>query len=96
MVCIERIILYTGAHYDRRLAAFRIFRLLLKVNNANLHTQVMKLDVLKPILDLTLRESRRDNLLSCSCHEYFDYIRRVRAAPLYVRVPAHLFARRKT
>ncbi|KAF8214082.1 component of IIS longevity pathway SMK-1-domain-containing protein [Mycena galopus ATCC 62051] len=57
-------------------AAFRIFRLLLKLNNPNLHTQVMKLDVLKPILDLTLRESRRDNLLSCSCHEYFDYMRR--------------------
>ncbi|KAJ6610401.1 component of IIS longevity pathway SMK-1-domain-containing protein [Mycena sp. CBHHK59/15] len=57
-------------------AAFRIFRLLLKLNNANLHTQVMKHDVLKPILNLTLRESRRDNLLSCSCHEYFDYMRR--------------------
>ncbi|KAJ7223945.1 component of IIS longevity pathway SMK-1-domain-containing protein [Mycena rebaudengoi] len=57
-------------------AAFRIFRLLLKLNNPNLHTQVMKHDVLKPILDLTLRESRRDNLLSCSCHEYFDFMRR--------------------
>lgn len=38
----------------------------------------MKYDVLKPILDLTLRESTRDNLLSCSCQEYFDYMRRVR------------------
>ncbi|KAJ7693818.1 component of IIS longevity pathway SMK-1-domain-containing protein [Mycena rosella] len=57
-------------------AAFRIFRLLLKLNNANLHTQMMKLDVLKPILELTLRESRRDNLLSCSCHEFFDFMRR--------------------
>ncbi|KAJ7068766.1 component of IIS longevity pathway SMK-1-domain-containing protein [Mycena amicta] len=57
-------------------AAFRIFRLLLKINNGNMHTMVMKHDVLKPILDLTLRESRRDNLLSCSCHEYFDYMRR--------------------
>ncbi|KAJ7246580.1 component of IIS longevity pathway SMK-1-domain-containing protein [Mycena haematopus] len=57
-------------------AAFRIFRLILKINNANLNTQVMKHDVLKPILALTLRESKRDNLLSCSCHEYFDYLRR--------------------
>ncbi|KAJ7462163.1 component of IIS longevity pathway SMK-1-domain-containing protein [Mycena latifolia] len=57
-------------------AAFRIFRLLLKLNNPNLHTQMMKQDVLKPILELTLRESRRDNLLSCSCHEYFDFMRR--------------------
>ncbi|KAF7294291.1 SMK-1 domain-containing protein [Mycena chlorophos] len=57
-------------------AAFRIFRLVLRVNNGNLHTIVMKQDLLKPILDLTLRESRRDNLLSCSCHEYFDFMRR--------------------
>ncbi|KAJ7887515.1 component of IIS longevity pathway SMK-1-domain-containing protein [Mycena olivaceomarginata] len=57
-------------------AAFRIFRLILKLNNGNLHTEVMKYDVLKPILDLTLRESTRDNLLSCSCQEYFDYMRR--------------------
>ncbi|KAF7302120.1 SMK-1 domain-containing protein [Mycena indigotica] len=57
-------------------AAFRIFRLLLRTNNGNMHTLVMKHDLLKPILDLTMRESRRDNLLSCSCHEYFDYMRR--------------------
>ncbi|KAJ7771100.1 component of IIS longevity pathway SMK-1-domain-containing protein [Mycena maculata] len=57
-------------------AAFRIFRLLLKLNNANLLAQVMKHDLLTPILELTLRESRRDNLLSCSCHEYFDYMKR--------------------
>lgn len=42
----------------------------------------MKHDVLKPILDLTLRESRRDNLLSCSCHEYFDFMRRENAKDL--------------
>ncbi|KAK1232108.1 Platinum sensitivity protein [Marasmius sp. AFHP31] len=59
-----------------RHASFRFFRLLLKQNNANMHTQVMKYDIIKPILDLTIRESRRDNLLSCSCQEYFDHIRR--------------------
>ncbi|KAF9266258.1 DUF625-domain-containing protein [Marasmius fiardii PR-910] len=59
-----------------RHASFRFFRLLLKQNNPNMHTQVMKYDILKPILDLTIRESRRDNLLSCSCQEYFDHIRR--------------------
>ncbi|KAJ6515393.1 component of IIS longevity pathway SMK-1-domain-containing protein [Mycena sanguinolenta] len=57
-------------------AAFRIFRLLLKLNNGNLNSLVIKHDVFKPILDLTLSESKRDNLLSCSCHEYFDYMRR--------------------
>ena len=37
---------------------------------------MISLDVLKPILGLTLQESRRDNLLSCSCHEFFDSMRR--------------------
>ncbi|KAG7447518.1 DUF625-domain-containing protein [Guyanagaster necrorhizus] len=59
-----------------RHAAFRFFRLLLKQNNSNIHGQVMKFDIFKPILDLTLRESRRDNLLSCSCQEYFEHMRR--------------------
>ncbi|KAK7054066.1 SMK-1 domain-containing protein [Favolaschia claudopus] len=57
-------------------AAFRIFRLILKLNNANLHLQIIKQDLLKPILNLTLRESTRDNLLSCSCHEFFDHMRK--------------------
>ncbi|TFK66581.1 DUF625-domain-containing protein [Pluteus cervinus] len=59
-----------------RHASFRIFRLLLKQNNANLNNIVMKHDILKPILDLTLLESRRDNLLSCSCQEYFESMRK--------------------
>ncbi|KAG6813432.1 hypothetical protein H0H92_011129 [Tricholoma furcatifolium] len=57
-------------------AAFRIFRLLLRQNNANIHAQIMKHDMVKPLLDLTMRESRRENLLSCSCQEYFDFIRK--------------------
>ncbi|KAJ7591477.1 component of IIS longevity pathway SMK-1-domain-containing protein [Mycena floridula] len=59
-----------------RHAAFRIFRLFLRQRNANLQTQVLKMEILKPILDLTIQESRRDNLLSCSCQEYFEQIRR--------------------
>lgn len=62
---------------DNALAAFRFFRLLLRQNNANMTTQVLKHDIIKPILDLTIQESRRDNLLSCSCQEYFEVIRRV-------------------
>lgn len=58
-------------------AAFRFFRLLLKQNNNNMHVLVIKHAILKPILDLTIRESRRDNLLSCSCQEYFEHMRRV-------------------
>jgi protein phosphatase-4 regulatory subunit 3 len=39
---------------------------------------LMKLDVFKPILDLTIQESRRDSLLSASCLEFFEHMRRVR------------------
>ena len=37
----------------------------------------MKNDAFKPILDLTIRESRRDNLLSSTCKEFFEYMRKV-------------------
>ena len=51
----------------------------LKLNNHNTFAHLMKHDVLKPILELTVRESRRDNLLSSSCQEFFEHMRRVRA-----------------
>lgn len=58
-------------------AAFRIFRLLLKQNNPNSHKIIKKHNIMKPILDLTIQESLRDNLLSCSCQEYFEIMRKV-------------------
>lgn len=39
----------------------------------------MKLDVFKPILELTLQESHRDSLLSASCQEFFEHMRRVKS-----------------
>lgn len=59
-----------------RHSAFRIFRYLLKQNNPVSTNMMCKLDVFQPILELTLQESRRDNLLSCSCQELFDSMRR--------------------
>ncbi|KAJ2917508.1 hypothetical protein MD484_g2933, partial [Candolleomyces efflorescens] len=62
-----------------RHSAFRIYRFLLRHNSpvsTNLTNMMIKLDVFRPILELTLQESRRDNLLSCSCHELFDSMRR--------------------
>ncbi|KAH7916787.1 component of IIS longevity pathway SMK-1-domain-containing protein [Hygrophoropsis aurantiaca] len=59
-----------------RLAAFRFFRVCLKINNRNVMNHFIKLEVLKPILDLTTQESRRDTLLSASCQEFFDHMRR--------------------
>ncbi|KAI0940290.1 hypothetical protein AcV5_001437 [Taiwanofungus camphoratus] len=59
-----------------RLAAFRFFRACLKLNNNNIFKHFIKHDVLKPILDLTEQESRRDNLLSASCQEFFEHMRK--------------------
>ncbi|GJE87442.1 hypothetical protein PsYK624_035250 [Phanerochaete sordida] len=59
-----------------RLAAFRFFRVLLRLNNRNLFSHLVKVDALGPILDLTLRESRRDNLLSSTCQEFFEHMRK--------------------
>lgn len=66
--------LFKAREKHLRHAAFRFFRLVLKL--PPLQAMVLKHDILKPILDLTIEESRRDNLLSCSCQEYFEQIRR--------------------
>lgn len=51
--------------------------MLLRLNNRNLFSHLVKVDALGPILDLTLRESRRDNLLSSTCQEFFEHMRKV-------------------
>ncbi|KAI0711050.1 component of IIS longevity pathway SMK-1-domain-containing protein [Cerioporus squamosus] len=61
-----------------RLAAFRFFRTCLRLKNGNLFKHMIKHDIFTPILDLTSRESRRDNLVSSTCLEFFDFMRRVR------------------
>ena|ERR1700722_18479973 len=64
-------------------AAFRLYRVFLKLKNRNLFNQLIKYDLLEPILDLTFEESRRDNLLSSSCHEFFEFMRKVRVVLRY-------------
>jgi protein phosphatase-4 regulatory subunit 3 len=59
-------------------AAFRFFRICLRINNRNLSNHLIKFDILQPIIDLAVKESRRDNLISSSCQEFFDYMRKVR------------------
>ena len=63
-----------------RTAALRFFRTCLRLNNNNLLNHLKKHRVFSPILKLTLRESKRDNLLSSCCQEMFEAIRRVRRA----------------
>ena len=59
------------------IASFRFFRTCLRLKNGNIFKHLIKHDVFQPILQLTTRESKRDNLVSSTCLEYFDYMRRV-------------------
>lgn len=62
---------------DVVVAALRVFRVIVKMSNRHMMDAVLQTGVFKPVLELTLRESRRDNLLSASCQELFEFIRRV-------------------
>jgi protein phosphatase 4 regulatory subunit 3 len=59
------------------IAALRFFRIHLKNNNRNFLNHLIKLEVFRPIVELTIKESHRDTLVSSSCQEFFDYMRRV-------------------
>lgn len=59
------------------LAAFRFFRICVKLNNRNLTNYLIKCGIAGPLIDLTIQESRRDNLLSSSCQELFEHMRKV-------------------
>ncbi|KAH9966008.1 component of IIS longevity pathway SMK-1-domain-containing protein [Russula dissimulans] len=59
-----------------RLAALRFFRIHLKNNNRNFLSHLSKLEVFKPIVELIIKESRRDTLVNSSCQEFFEYMRR--------------------
>ncbi|KAG9019471.1 Platinum sensitivity protein [Tulasnella sp. 427] len=59
-----------------RLAALRYFRLCLKMGNNFFHRHMVKNDVFGPMLDAALKEARRDNLVNCSCQEFFEHIRK--------------------
>ncbi len=61
----------------RLLAALRFFRIHLKNNNRNFLSHLTKLEVFKPIVELTVKESRRDTLVNSSCQEFFEFMRRV-------------------
>ncbi|PPR02644.1 hypothetical protein CVT24_002127 [Panaeolus cyanescens] len=59
-----------------RHAAFKIMRALFKQPNVNAYSQLVKYDLFKPILDLSLSESLRDNLINSCSQEFFEYIRK--------------------
>ncbi|KZT70333.1 DUF625-domain-containing protein [Daedalea quercina L-15889] len=68
--------LLTARDKHLRLAAFRFFRACVKLNNNNMFNHFFKHDIFQPILDITAEESRRDTLLSASCQELFEYMRK--------------------
>lgn len=58
-------------------AGLRFFRICLRINNRPLFTHLHKHECFTPIVTLTVREARRDNLLSSTCQELFEYMRKV-------------------
>ena len=58
-------------------AALRFFRIHLRNNNRNFLTHLSKSEVFKSIVELTIKESRRDTLVNSSCQEFFEFMRRV-------------------
>jgi protein phosphatase 4 regulatory subunit 3 len=60
-------------------AALRFFRICLKMNNRNLFNHLYKHDCFTPITDLTVREAKKENLLSSTCQEFFEFMRKVRS-----------------
>lgn len=63
------------------IAALRCLRICSKVNNNFLLRHFIKNELFAPILELALRECKRDNLVSSACQEFFEGIRKVR--PLF-------------
>ncbi|EJD53799.1 DUF625-domain-containing protein [Auricularia subglabra TFB-10046 SS5] len=59
-----------------RLAAIRFFRACMKIDNQKINALFDEGEVFQPLLEFTLREARRDNLLSSAAQELFDFIRR--------------------
>ena len=59
-------------------ASLRVFRACFRSPNVFVTRHLIKQDVVLPIIELTAREARRDNMLSSTCQEFFEYIRRVR------------------
>jgi len=68
--------LLTSGEKHLRLVTLRVFRSCLKLNNRNINNHLIKHSIFGPIVDLTLRESRRDNLMSSACQEFFEFVRR--------------------
>ena len=62
----------------------------LKNNNRNFLNHLVKLETFKPIIELTIKESYRDTLVSSSCQEFFEFMRRVRIA--YISFGVHTYS----
>ena len=53
-------------------------------------THLSKLEVFKPIVELTLKESGRNTLVNSSCQELFEFMRRV--SPVHYFSPSDMYA----
>lgn len=64
-------------------AAIRFFKACIKTNNHFLHRHLTKNDLVLPLIELLEGEGPRDNLLSSSCLDVFEVIRKVSGAVLH-------------
>lgn len=58
-------------------AVLRFARTCLRTPNHFIHRYFVKQDLIPPLLDLLEEESSRDNMLSSSCMDVLDLIRKV-------------------
>jgi len=59
------------------IASLRYFRTCIRINNHFVIRHLIKHECFAPILDLAAEEAGRDNLVSASCQEFFENIRKV-------------------
>lgn len=77
-------VFHLSSYLTLPIAALRFFRIHLKNNNRNFLNHLIKLEVFRPIFELTIKESRRDTLVSSSCQEFFEFMRRVRHPHIFL------------
>ncbi|CAO1624116.1 unnamed protein product [Parajaminaea phylloscopi] len=86
-IITSQIATYIGALLFARekhmqLAAIRFFRACIGSNNQFTNRYFIKVNIFGALLQLTERESRRDNLVLSACLDLFEYLRRETMRPL--------------
>ncbi|RZL15426.1 MAG: hypothetical protein EOO89_13060 [Pedobacter sp.] len=76
-ITTRSVLLYQTGSVTDILAVLRFARTCLRTPNHFIHRYFVKQDLIPPLLDLLEEESSRDNMLSSSCMDVLDLIRKV-------------------